>query len=602
MPTCPNGHQSGSDDWCEVCGHRMAGAVPPPPPPPPGTGGYGFPPPAGAPGRPGPAAAGPEPELCPQCRTPREGGAPFCEECRWNFLTNTATSYTPAAPRPPQPRFQPPSSTYGGGDGYEYQGSRPSQVNRPAEPIPSFGSEPSGPTPFGPDRTPPAPGPGGPAGQSPFPPGNRRPPAPPQGFGQGPGGPGGPAGPGGPGSGGPGAGGPSGPGGFPGQGAGPGGFPGQRPGDAGGPGAGGPSGPGGFPEQRPGGPGAGGPGGPAGPGGPGAGRPAGPPSGFGGGPGQGPGSGGPSGPSGFGGGPGQGPGNPSRPGGPSGPGGPGGPGPSGFGGDPSRPAPPPPAGPGGPGGPGGAPQAFQQAGASAPPAPPAFPRGNRRPPAGEDDWVISPPSSGGPGQDTGGQGGGYGYPHPGATQAPPGQGGPGGRPGGPGGQGGPGGFPQAPQQSQAPQAPQVPHQSQGHGQGARPGTWTATIGPDREYFMAMMQRSGPEAAGLNLPAYSPEQQRTLSGNQVTIGRRRHSTGDTPDIDLSVPPEDPGVSHQHAMLVQQPDGSWAVVDQNSTNGTTVNMSEEPIQPFVPVPLQDGDRVHVGAWTTITVRRG
>jgi pSer/pThr/pTyr-binding forkhead associated (FHA) protein len=45
----------------------------------------------------------------------------------------------------------------------------------------------------------------------------------------------------------------------------------------------------------------------------------------------------------------------------------------------------------------------------------------------------------------------------------------------------------------------------------------------------------------------------------------------------------------------------VVDQNSTNGTTVNGSDEPIQPFVPVPLQDGDRVHVGAWTTITVRR-
>jgi len=120
--------------------------------------------------------------------------------------------------------------------------------------------------------------------------------------------------------------------------------------------------------------------------------------------------------------------------------------------------------------------------------------------------------------------------------------------------------------------------------------------------MAMMQRSGPEAAGLNLPAYSPEQQRQLTGNQVTIGRRRHSTGDTPDVDLSVPPEDPGVSHQHAVLVQQPDGSWAVVDQNSTNGTTVNGAEEPITPFVPVPLQDGDRVHVGAWTTITIRRG
>lgn len=120
--------------------------------------------------------------------------------------------------------------------------------------------------------------------------------------------------------------------------------------------------------------------------------------------------------------------------------------------------------------------------------------------------------------------------------------------------------------------------------------------------MAMMQRSGPEAAGLNLPAYSPEQHLPLSGGQVTIGRRRASTGESPDIDLSVPPEDPGVSHQHAVLVQQPDGSWAVVDQNSTNGTTINGGEEPIQPYVPIPLADGDRVHVGAWTTITVRRG
>lgn len=92
MPTCPNGHQSGSDDWCEICGHRM-GAVPPPPPPPPA---YGYP-------GPGDPAATAQAELCPQCRTPREAGAPFCEECRWNFLTNTATSYTPLAPQQPMP-------------------------------------------------------------------------------------------------------------------------------------------------------------------------------------------------------------------------------------------------------------------------------------------------------------------------------------------------------------------------------------------------------------------------------------------------------------------------------------------------------------------
>ncbi|MFD5099784.1 FHA domain-containing protein [Streptomyces albidochromogenes] len=393
MPTCPNGHQSGSDDWCEVCGHRMAGAVPPPPPPPPPAPGYGYPQgpgPASAPGPssgygfppPGPDATA-QAEICPQCRTPREAMAPFCEECRWNYLTNTATSYTPVAPQnsgpapglnlPPgfqarpqgQPQSPPPS--------YEYQGSRPSQMNRPAEPL---APEQSG----------------------------RQ--APPQAF--------------------------------------------QQP-----------------PFQQ-------------------------------------------------------------------------------------QPGPPP---------------SFQQ---QAPPAPPqpqqplAPPQRDRN---GDDDWMLPPPS-----QQQQAQQHQQHQPH----QQPSHQ-------------------QQAPQQSQPPQQ-QYP------GQAPAPAGWTATVGPDREYFMAMMQRSGPDAAGLNLPAYSPEQQRPLTGNQVTIGRRRHSTGEAPDIDLAVPPEDPGVSHQHAVLVQQPDGSWAVVDQNSTNGTTVNGAEDPIQPYVPVPLQDGDRVHVGAWTTITVRRG
>lgn len=132
--------------------------------------------------------------------------------------------------------------------------------------------------------------------------------------------------------------------------------------------------------------------------------------------------------------------------------------------------------------------------------------------------------------------------------------------------------------------------------------WVVAIAPDREYFMAMMSRSGPEAAGLNLPSYSPEQVLPLAGGQVSVGRRRNSTGESPNVDLGRTPEDPGVSHQHALLVQQQDGSWAVVDQNSTNGTTVNLAEEPIQPYVPVPLHEGDRVHVGAWTTLTVRRG
>lgn len=138
MPTCPNGHQSGSDDWCEVCGHRM-GAVPPPPPPPPPYAGGGTPqqPPPGrnpAAGYGYPPEATAQAEICPQCRTPREAGAPFCEECRWNFLTNTATSYTPVAPNLPpglQSQQQPPRPP----DAFDYQSSRPSQINRPAEPL-----------------------------------------------------------------------------------------------------------------------------------------------------------------------------------------------------------------------------------------------------------------------------------------------------------------------------------------------------------------------------------------------------------------------------------------------------------------------------------
>ncbi|MGW1757765.1 FHA domain-containing protein [Streptomyces mirabilis] len=73
------------------------------------------------------------------------------------------------------------------------------------------------------------------------------------------------------------------------------------------------------------------------------------------------------------------------------------------------------------------------------------------------------------------------------------------------------------------------------------------------------------------------------------------------IPVASAPEDPGVSHTHAILIQQPDSTWPLIDQNSTNGTTVNGVEDPIDPFVPVPLKDGDRVHVGLWTTITIRR-
>ncbi|MER7753120.1 FHA domain-containing protein [Kitasatospora sp. NPDC097643] len=132
--------------------------------------------------------------------------------------------------------------------------------------------------------------------------------------------------------------------------------------------------------------------------------------------------------------------------------------------------------------------------------------------------------------------------------------------------------------------------------------WIAVVAADREYFTEMMARSGPEAAGLFFPPYCPERRVPLTGRgQLRIGRRSQHRGTVPEIDLSVPPEDPGASHQHALLAEQADGSWVLVDQDSTNGTTVNGGAEPIAPHTAIPLNDGDRIHIGAWTTITVHR-
>ncbi|PBC77383.1 FHA domain-containing protein [Streptomyces sp. TLI_235] len=132
--------------------------------------------------------------------------------------------------------------------------------------------------------------------------------------------------------------------------------------------------------------------------------------------------------------------------------------------------------------------------------------------------------------------------------------------------------------------------------------WIAVVSADRDYFADMMVRSGPDAAGLFFPPYCPERRIPLTGRgQLRIGRRSQQRGTVPEIDLSVPPEDPGASHQHAMLAEQPDGSWVLVDQDSTNGTTMNGGAEPVPPHTAIPLNDGDRIHIGAWTTITLHR-
>ncbi|TDB87955.1 FHA domain-containing protein [Actinomadura sp. KC216] len=152
--------------------------------------------------------------------------------------------------------------------------------------------------------------------------------------------------------------------------------------------------------------------------------------------------------------------------------------------------------------------------------------------------------------------------------------------------------------------PLIPAQRGGSGPhpAVPPGGPAALITADRAYFDSVIAQMGPDASALTFPPYCPKRRVPLAGEQVRIGRRSASRALLPEIDLSGPPEDPGVSHLHAVLLARPGGSWALVDPGSTNGTTLNGGTDPIEVNVPVPVTDGDRIHVGAWTTITLQEG
>jgi len=78
--------------------------------------------------------------------------------------------------------------------------------------------------------------------------------------------------------------------------------------------------------------------------------------------------------------------------------------------------------------------------------------------------------------------------------------------------------------------------------------------------------------------------------ELLIGREDEVSGVHPDIDMTPHRgEEGGISRRHARLVRQGD-MWSVVDLDSTNGTYVNGTE--LQPKVPAPLHDGDRLGLG----------
>ncbi len=80
-----------------------------------------------------------------------------------------------------------------------------------------------------------------------------------------------------------------------------------------------------------------------------------------------------------------------------------------------------------------------------------------------------------------------------------------------------------------------------------------------------------------------------------IGRNSQARGIEPEIALDF---DNAVSHRHALLNLQSDGSLTLRDINSSNGTKLNGVE--LKPMVDTLLQDGDEFTLGHWTRIVVK--
>ncbi|KQW53631.1 phosphopeptide-binding protein [Nocardioides sp. Root1257] len=125
--------------------------------------------------------------------------------------------------------------------------------------------------------------------------------------------------------------------------------------------------------------------------------------------------------------------------------------------------------------------------------------------------------------------------------------------------------------------------------------WVAEIWIDPDWYVD--QKSTDPLPSPGLPLVVP-----LRNTSILIGRLSRSRNITPDIDLS---SDNGISRRHAQLTT--DGTrWFVEDLGSSNGTYVGgnvggLPTTPLSPGQKQEISDDDRIYVGAWTRIVVRR-
>lgn len=128
-----------------------------------------------------------------------------------------------------------------------------------------------------------------------------------------------------------------------------------------------------------------------------------------------------------------------------------------------------------------------------------------------------------------------------------------------------------------------------------PFEWVAEVWVDPDWYAT--QEAADPCPSPGLPTIIP-----LRHTSLLLGRVSSSRNTNPEIDLST---DPGVSRRHAQLTT--DGSrWFVSDLDSSNGTFVGPASGPLpEQAIPVgpkrELDDDDRLYVGAWTRVVVRK-
>jgi hypothetical protein len=126
----------------------------------------------------------------------------------------------------------------------------------------------------------------------------------------------------------------------------------------------------------------------------------------------------------------------------------------------------------------------------------------------------------------------------------------------------------------------------------KPVAWELVIEADRAYHARFA------AGATGFPEGHRPHSLPLDGAELRIGRSDPASNGADASLLSGAARDPALSRRHAVLRRGDDGTYAIEDLGSTNGTEVN--GRPIAAGEPVALGDGDRVHLGAWTVITIR--